>query len=94
MVSFKPYRGNDVYGHVRLNGVWYAAYQRPALYDRDGSLLLPAGIGVSRLGWGDTYAGDLSDFPPAYHTLLRSTLDGETNHVPLYTTHDAPVPAR
>ena len=70
---FKPYRGNDVRGHVKIRGVWMHA--NPALPENDPNL--PGAILITRRGWGETSAGVLSDFTPEEQALLRTTLEDE-----------------
>lgn len=68
---FKPYRGTDVTGHVKIRGIWMHA--NPPIPADDPHL--PGEILISRLGWGETYAGVLTDFTPAEQALLRTTID-------------------
>jgi hypothetical protein len=62
---FRPYRSTDVTGHVRIRGVWMRAVDSPA------------GTIVTRLGWGDTFAGFLADYPEDEQHRLRTTLHAQ-----------------
>lgn len=65
LVFFKPYRGRgtNVVNHVKIRGVWMQAVRVA-----DGN------IAVSRLGWGETFAGCFEDFSEEEQALLRTTL--------------------
>jgi hypothetical protein len=71
--GFTPYRGSDVKGYVKIRGIWMTA-SAPIPADDPN---LPGEILVSRLGWGNTFAGFLTDFTPDEQALLRTTVTVE-----------------